>query len=82
MPTAVVVPKGHKVALLIASQDSRRTSSGQCFSDYVGGCYEPSGILPATTAGQAINTVFTGPAGTTVEWDWADPTKTAKAPTK
>lgn len=82
MPTAVVVPKGHKVALLIASQDSRRTNQGQCFSDYRGGCYNPSGILPATSAGQAVNTVFTGKGGTTVEWDWADPKKTAKAPTK
>ncbi|MDQ3952243.1 MAG: CocE/NonD family hydrolase [Actinomycetota bacterium] len=82
MPTAVVVKKGHKVALLIASQDSRRTSQGHCFSDYTGGCYNPSGIAPATTAGRAVNTVFTGKGGTTVEWDWADPKKTAKAPTK
>ena len=80
MPTAVVVKKGHKIALLIASQDSRRTNQGQCFSDYRGRCYNPSGILPATTAGRAINTVFTGKGGTTVEWDWADPNKTAKPP--
>ncbi|HEX2296689.1 MAG TPA: hypothetical protein VHN37_15455, partial [Actinomycetota bacterium] len=79
---AVVVKKGHKVALLIASQDSRRTNNGSCFSDYRGGCYNPSGILPATSAGQAINTVFTGKGGTTVEWDWVDPRKTAKAPKK
>jgi predicted acyl esterase len=82
MPTAVVVPKGHKVALLIASRDSRRTNQGQCFSDYRSGCYNPSGILPATSTGQAINTVFTGKGGTTVEWDWADPRKTRKAPKK
>ena len=83
MPTAVVVKKGHRVALLVASQDSRRTGSEHCFSDYSGGCYDPSGILPdPTSAGQAVNTVFTGRGGTTVEWDWADPRKTAKAPTK
>lgn len=82
MPTAVVVKKGHRVSLLIASQDSRRTNQGQCFSDYRGGCYNPSGILPATTAGRAINTVHFGEGGTTVEWDWVEPNKTAKAPTK
>lgn len=79
MPTAVVVKEGHKVALVIASQDSRRTGDG-CFSDYTGGCYEPSGILPATTAGQAVNEVHFGKGGTTVEWDWVDPRKTDKAP--
>jgi predicted acyl esterase len=80
MPTAVVVKKGHKVSLLIASQDSRRRGNA-CFSDYRGGCYGPSGILPATTAGRAVNDVHFGTGGTTVEWDWADPRKTAKAPT-
>jgi predicted acyl esterase len=79
-PTAVVVPKGHEVGLLIASQDSRRTSTGYCFSDYRGGCYNPSGILPATTAGQTTNTVYTGRGGTSVELDWVDPRKTDKAP--
>ena len=81
MPTAVVVKKGHRVALLIASQDSRRTRRSGCFDDYRGGCYNPSGIMPATTAGQAVNRVHFGKGGTTVEWDWVDPTKTAKAPT-
>jgi predicted acyl esterase len=81
MPTAVVVKKGHRISLMIASQDSRNTHQGACFADYRGGCYDPSGILPATTAGRAVNAVFFGQKGTTVEWDWADPTKTAKAPT-
>ena len=81
MPTAVVVKKGHKVSLLIASQDSRNKGD-YCFSDYLGGCYGPSGILPATTAGQAENSVHFGAGGTTVEWDWVDPRETVKAPTK
>jgi predicted acyl esterase len=81
MPTAVVVKKGHKVSLLIASQDSRNKGD-YCFSDYRGGCYGPSGILPATTAGQAENSVHFGAGGTTMEWDWVDPRKTVKAPTK
>ncbi|MDQ3914846.1 MAG: CocE/NonD family hydrolase [Actinomycetota bacterium] len=82
MPTAVVVEKGHRVSLLIASQDSRRTPGNACFSDYRGGCYNPSGILPAITAGRAVNAVHFGTGGTTVEWDWVDPRKTDKAPTK
>ena len=80
MPTAVVVEKGHRISLLIASQDSRRSPETFCFSDYRGGCYNPSGILPATSAGQATNAVHFGRGGTTVEWDWVDPKVTAKAP--
>jgi predicted acyl esterase len=79
-PTAVVVDKGHRVGLLIASQDSRNTHDGFCFADYRGGCYDPSGILPALTAGQATNTVYTGRGGTSVELDWVDPATTDKAP--
>lgn len=82
MPTAVVVKKGHKISLLIASQDSRNTHQGYCFDDYRGGCYDPSGILPATTAGNATNSVHFGKGGTTVELDWVDPAKTRKAPTE
>ncbi|MGH2755017.1 MAG: CocE/NonD family hydrolase [Actinomycetota bacterium] len=82
MPTAVVVSKGHRISLLIASQDSRNTHQGYCFDDYRGGCYDPSGILPATTAGNATNSVHFGKGGTSLELDWVDPTKTAKAPTK
>jgi predicted acyl esterase len=82
MPTAVVVDKGHSIALLIASEDSHNTSSDPyCFSDYRGGCYDPSGILPATTAGRATNTIYTGAGGTTVELDLVDPDKTVRAPT-
>jgi X-Pro dipeptidyl-peptidase len=79
-PTAVVVAKGHKVGLMIASQDSRNTHFNYCFADYRGGCYDPSGILPATSVGQATNTVYTGRRGTRVELAWVDPRKTAKAP--
>jgi uncharacterized protein len=82
MPTAVVVKKEHAIGLLITSQDSRNTHQGYCFSDYRGGCYDPSGILPATTAGRATNTVYAGPDGTWVEFDWIDPDKTAKPPLK
>lgn len=82
MPTAVVVAKGHRIGLLIASQDSRNTHTGYCFTDYVGGCYDPSGILPATSAGQATNSVAVGKGGTSVEFDWVDPTQTRKAPTE
>ena len=81
MPTAVVVKKGHKLALLITSQDSRRSiGNSNCFSDYRGGCYNPSGILPATTVGDTTNTIYLGKAGTSVELDWVDPSKTDKAP--
>ncbi|MBA2725162.1 MAG: CocE/NonD family hydrolase [Actinobacteria bacterium] len=82
MPTAVVVKKGHKIALVIASQDSRQTSiDDNCFDDHRGGCYNPSGILPALTVGRAENTVHTGKGGTYVRFDWANPKKTVKAPT-
>ncbi|MFO1534597.1 MAG: CocE/NonD family hydrolase [Thermoplasmatota archaeon] len=82
MPTAVVVEKGHRVTLLIASEDSH--SVGQpgrdrpCFDDRLDGCYDPSGILPDATAGRATNTVRTGPGGTSVELAWVDPALTAK----
>ncbi len=81
MPTAVVVKKGHRITLVIASQDSRRTRRSGCFKDYRGGCYNPSGIMPATTVGRTTNTVFLGPRATSVELDWVDPRKTTKAPT-
>lgn len=82
MPTAVVVAAGHRVTLVIASQDSRRTSEQQapCFDDTLGGCYSPSGILPSITVGRAINSVKTGSTGTTVTLDWVPPSLTAKPP--
>jgi X-Pro dipeptidyl-peptidase len=81
MPTAVVVDKGHRIALVIASQDSRNDPVGEyCWSDYRGGCYAPSGILPAETVGRATNTVYTGRGATRVELDWVDPAKTRKPP--
>jgi uncharacterized protein len=91
MPTAVVVEAGHRVTLVVASQDSRRAglaeqvlgmSSGGCFDDYRGGCYSPSGILPAPESAsvQATNTVMTGPGGTRVHLHWVDPALTAKVP--
>jgi predicted acyl esterase len=81
-PTAVVVERGHRIGLLIASEDSRRTPSISfyCFDDHTGGCQGHSGILPAATAGQAVNTVHTGRGGTSVELDWVNPRKTDKAP--
>lgn len=90
MPTAVVVEAGHRVTLLVASQDSRQTSSvidvlddlqNDCIDDYRGGCYDPSGILPAPESiGQATNTVYSGPEKTTLTFAWVDPALTAKAP--
>ncbi|HEX9816467.1 MAG TPA: CocE/NonD family hydrolase [Candidatus Thermoplasmatota archaeon] len=77
-PTAVVVEEGHRILLLVASQDSRNLQTPQesivCFSDYRGGCYDPSGIRPATTAGRAQNTVITGPEGTMVHLSVLDQT--------
>lgn len=80
LSTAVVVEKGHRVVLVIASQDSRRNVFGRCFSDYRGGCYNPSGILPAVTTGRTTNTVNVGPGGTRVRFAWVDPAKTQKPP--
>lgn len=83
LPTAVVVAAGHRITLLIASQDSSNLtnpSAVPCFDDYRGGCYSPSGILPSLTAGRAVNTVLTGAEGTYVELDWVDPAATAKPP--
>jgi predicted acyl esterase len=69
-PTAVVVKEGHRIVLVVASQDSRNvdtpSESQVCYSDYRGGCYNPSGIRPATTVGRAVNTIVTGPEGTMV----------------
>jgi len=81
LPTAVVVDKGHRLVLVVASQDSSNTDSdGGCFSDYRGGCYNPSGILPAITAGRATNTIEVGPAATSVSFAWVDPKRTQKPP--
>ena len=81
MPTAVVLQKGHKLVLVVASQDSRNTSDNPyCFDDYRGGCYDPSGILPSPSAGRATNTVHLGEGATRVEFDWIDPAKTRKPP--
>ena len=80
LPTAVVVDKGHRITLVIASQDSSNVDDGGCFSDYRGGCYSPSGILPALTAGRATNTVELGKGATSVRFAWVDPSRTAKPP--
>ncbi len=84
MPTAVVVEEGHRLTLVVASQDSRRdagafTGSGRCFDDYRGGCYNPSGILPADSVGRAQNTILAGPGGTSIRIDASDPRATAVA---
>lgn len=83
MPTAVVLEPGHRLVLLVASQDSALTNGAPggeafCFDDHRGGCYDPSGIRPATTVGRATNTVHTGPDGTWVDLAWVDPALTAK----
>lgn len=83
LPTAVVVPKGHRVALLIASQDTEETDAGQtrgCWDDHRGGCYRPSGILPATTVGRATNSVHLGQGQTFVEFAAVNPDDTNKPP--
>lgn len=81
LPTAVVVAKGHRVTLVITSQDSSYTGNG-CFSDYrtPRRCYSPSGILPSPTAGRATNTIYLGPGKTRMNIDWVDPDVTAKPP--
>jgi len=90
-PTATVVPAGHRLTLLLASEDSRLATLGPhvaslqppgCFADHRGGCYDPSGIVPSSTAGRATNTVLTGPQGTWLELAWVDPALTAKPPFK
>lgn len=79
MPTAVVLEKGHRLVLVVASQDSRNDPTNtNCFSDYIGGCYDPSGILPSPTVGRATNTVHLGKNATSVEFDWIDPSRTRK----
>ena len=81
LSTAVVVDKGHRITLVIASQDSSNVSTSDlCWDDYRGGCYNPSGILPATTAGRATNTIEIGPRATRVRWAWVDPAATRKPP--
>jgi predicted acyl esterase len=82
-PTAVVVEAGHRVTLLISSQDSRNVEhslAAYCFADHRGGCYSPSGILPAASIGRAVNTIVSGAEGTAVTLDWVDPALTAKPP--
>ncbi len=85
MPTAVVVKEGHRITLVVASSDSRNVENANdgayCFDDYRGGCYNPSGIIPAESAGTAVNTVFVGgDEGTRVDLSWSDPAATAIAP--
>ena len=83
MPTAVVVEKGHRLTLVVTSQDSELASgfvAARCFDDHRGGCYRPSGILKATTAGRATNTVLLGPDATALHLAWVDPDQTAKPP--
>jgi uncharacterized protein len=86
MPTAVVVPAGSRITLVVASEDSRQKETAflldraTCFDDHRDGCYDPSGILPAASAGRAVNTVRTGPDATSVRLAWVDPGATAKVP--
>jgi X-Pro dipeptidyl-peptidase len=82
LPTAVVVEQGHRVTLVITSQDSRNVGADPggrvCWDTPRGTCYAPSGILPASTVGRAENTVHLGPDGTRVTFHWIDPEVTAK----
>jgi predicted acyl esterase len=89
MPTGVVVKAGHRLTLLVASEDSHNVKgadtaqaaavgAGPCLDDHRGGCYDPSGIQPSPSAGQATNTVVTGPGGTAVHLAWVDPAATVK----
>lgn len=87
LPTAVVVEEGHRIALVIASQDSALVEDAAepvmpapCWDDHRGGCYAPSGIRPAETVGRAENTIHVGPGGTSVRLHWVDPALTAKPP--
>jgi predicted acyl esterase len=79
MPTAVVVERGHRLTLVIASEDST-LNTDVCYSDHKGGCYVPTGIFPSKTAGRATNTVHLGKDGTWVELDWVDPARTVTLP--
>lgn len=86
MPTAVVVEEGHRITLLITSQDSRRnpTNEPHCWDDHrreaASGCYNPSGIVPSASVGQATNTIHLGAEGTYVNLAIVDPTTTQKVP--
>jgi predicted acyl esterase len=93
MPTAVVVEAGHRITLVVASQDSSLLGNAgtdrPCFEDHTAttggtatnGCYDPSGIQPAPgSAGLAVNTVHTGPGGTRVHVATVDPALTQKVP--
>ncbi len=89
MPTAVIVEEGHRIGLLVASQDSRAANllpagddagPSACWSYPQQPCYDPSGIVPASTAGQAQNTIHTGPNATSITLSWTDPDATDKPP--
>lgn len=92
LPTAWVVEPGHRLVLLVASQDSgwnpregepevsmTSTYPMACWPAPKGECYWPMGILPSATAGRAVNTVHTGEDATLLELHWADPMATTKA---
>lgn len=83
LPTAKVVAEGHRIVMLVASQDAATADpEAPCWDahrvDGEGGCYSPTGIFPATTMGRATNTVHTGPDGTTISFDWVNPAATNK----
>lgn len=80
IPTAAVVEKGNRLVLLITSQDSRNPEDTPCWRQGEAPCYAPSGILPATTVGQATNAVHVGADATKVRLAWVDPAKTRRAP--
>ena len=88
LPTAFVVEAGHRITLLVASQDMVVGEGGRtvCWPDHRdpddpdAGCYAPAGIVPSATAGRAVNSVYTGPLATSVTMATIDPGLTQKVP--
>ncbi len=86
LPTAKVVPKGHQIVLLVASEDaSTADPRAPCWEahrgeDGQGGCYSPTGIVRAINTRPATNAIQTGPDATSVTFAWVDPATTNKPP--
>jgi hypothetical protein len=83
--TAYTLKPGHRLVLVVASQDSRQTNGARCWNEGFdeaspSRCYSPSGILPAVSAGRATNTVLLGSGLTALRLAWADPAALVRAP--
>lgn len=72
-PTAHVLEKGHRLALVLASSD-RSTTDGytQCQRTPRGGCYDPSGLMPSPNP-DAVTTALLGAEATRIDVPFADP---------